>query len=461
MFSRVRIVREQGGFALPTVMLMSIAAFSVASVALLSSMSSQGNTIHDQRSKSSFATAESGVSDAMLRYNLTAAPTACAPVGGSPDGNGWCPPVTISPAVNGGSVQYWVHPPSLTPSRRCQGTSTAAACMEVVALGTLNGVTRRVDVTATTSSGTGLFADAAVKATDSISLDSNAEIHSGVATGGPMSLSSNAKQCGQVSVGVGQALTLSANAQYNTDVNCTQQATTYAQAPLTLPPVNQGDAPSNNNNSRFFGLDVAGGHRELACFNGVNADGTAGSCGPRELAIGGNGTTVTLGGSVYSLCKLTMTQNSKLYTATGAQVKIYFDSPEACGQPSGTTQMLLSSNTRISPPNIAPSSVALLFVGSTSRATSIQLNSNTQADALCQQNFVVYAPLTNINMNSNSQYCGALAAKTLHLDQHAVVTTGSGTSSFTLPGTAAYYTLDPAGFVECSAATASPPNAGC
>jgi hypothetical protein len=64
-------------------------------------------------------------------------------------------------------------------------------------------------------------------------------------------------------------------------------------------------------------------------------------------------------------------------------------------------------------------------------------------------------------MNSNSQYCGAIAAKTLHLDSRAVVTTGSGTGSFTLPNTAAYYTLDPAGFVECSAASASPPNTGC
>jgi len=66
-----------------------------------------------------------------------------------------------------------------------------------------------------------------------------------------------------------------------------------------------------------------------------------------------------------------------------------------------------------------------------------------------------------MNLNSNSSYCGALAAKSLHLDSNAVVTTGSGTSGFTLPNTAAYYSLDPTGFVECSAASASPPNTGC
>jgi hypothetical protein len=460
MLWRARIGREESGFALPTVMLMGVAAFSIASVALLSSMSSQGNTIHDQRSKSSFATAESGVSDAMLRYNMTEALTPCAAVViGSPDVNGWCPPVTISPAVNGGSVQYWVHPPSNTsPSRRCQNRTT---CMEIVALGTLNGVTRRVDVTASYSSGAPVFADAGVKAVESITLDQNAEIHSGAATNGFMTLSSNAKQCGPVSVGVGETLTESDNVQYTTDVNCTQPTSTYAQAPLSLPPVNQGDAPSNNDNSRLFSLDAVSGSKSDACFNGVNANGTAGSCGARELAIGGTGTAVTLGGSVYSLCKLTMTSNSKLYTATGAQVTIYFDSPEACGQPSGTTQMALSSNTRISTPNIAPSSVALLFVGSTSLATVIQLNSNTDGNALCQQNFVVYAPLTTINLNSKSQYCGALAGEAVHLNSNAIVTSGTGIGNFTLPGTAPYYTVDSAGFVECGAASASPPNAGC
>ena len=205
---------------------------------------------------------------------------------------------------------------------------------------------------------------------------------------------------------------------------------------------------------------MVSGNKADACWNGIKADGTAGTCGARELNVKNN-SAVTLGGSIYSLCKLTMSSNSKLYITAGAQVTIYFDSPEACGQSSGTAQMVLSSNTRISTPNIAPSSVALLFVGSASLATAIQLNSNTDANALCQQNFVVYAPLTDITMNSNSDYCGALAAKTLHLDSNAEILTGSGTGSFTLPNTAAYFTVDPNGYVECSAAAATPPNQGC
>jgi hypothetical protein len=255
-------------------------------------------------------------------------------------------------------------------------------------------------------------------------------------------------------------MTLNGNAHYNSDLACTQSASSYGHAPLSLPPVNQGDAPSNNNNSRFFALDVVSGQKSDACFNGRNSDGTVGSCGPRELTVGGN-SSLTLGGSVYSLCKLTLTSNSKLYTATGAQVKVYFDSPEACGYPANTVQMSLSSNTRISTPNIAPSSVAFLFVGSPTLATRIQLNSNTDSNALCQQNFVVYAPLTSMDMNSNSQYCGALGAKSLHLDSNANITTGSGTSSFVLDNQPPYYVVDPNGFVQCASASASPPNTGC
>jgi hypothetical protein len=63
-------------------------------------------------------------------------------------------------------------------------------------------------------------------------------------------------------------------------------------------------------------------------------------------------------------------------------------------------------------------------------------------------------------MNSNSTYCGALAAKKLHLDSNADIRTDALSQGFTIPPTAAHYTFDR--FVECTATTtASSPNAGC
>jgi Tfp pilus assembly protein PilX len=448
----------ESGFALPIVILAMVAATGFATAMAFLAISTLHGSTRDRSSKSAFSVAESGVADAMLRFNMTAAPTPCAPVTGSgPDANGWCGPVDIADAPTGGTVRYWVHPRGVSPSRRC---ASSTACMEIVSIGALGGTSRRIDATASSASGQPLFADAGVKTQDGIQMDSNASIHSGVATNGSMTLSANASQCGPVTVGPGRSLTLTSNAGQYADVNCTQPTTVTAQAPLSLPPVNQADAPSRNDNGRFFALDPVSGNKGDVCFNGRNADGTSGSCGARELSISHN-SALTIGGSVYSLCKLTMSSNSKLYTASGAQVKIYFDSPEACGLPSGSAQLQLDSNTRITTSSTAASSIALLFVGSATLRTRIQANSNTDANALCQQNFVVYAPLTDITLNSNSTYCGALGGKSLTMNSNAEIFAGTGVGGFVLPNTSAYFTFDPAGFVECAAAAATPPNTGC
>jgi hypothetical protein len=261
-------------------------------------------------------------------------------------------------------------------------------------------------------------------------------------------------------VGVGKQFTLISNAGYFSDPSCTQPYSTVNQQPLVLPPVNQGDVVTNNDNGRFFTQDVISGNKSKACWNGKNGNGdNDSSCSARHLDIQSN-TSVTLGGSKYSFCKLTMSSNTSLLVASGHTVSIYFDSPEACGYSSGVVQLDMASNTRITTNDGQPAQVQLLFVGSTSTQTKILLSSNTDINASCVQNFVVYAPLTDVEMNSNSTYCGALAAKKLHLDSNADIRTDALSQGFTIPPTAAHYTFDR--FVECTATTtASSPNAGC
>ena len=60
-----------GGFTLPTVMLMVFASFAVASVAVLSSLTAQHGTVRDFDTKDALAGAEAGAHEAMLRYNAT------------------------------------------------------------------------------------------------------------------------------------------------------------------------------------------------------------------------------------------------------------------------------------------------------------------------------------------------------------------------------------------------------
>jgi len=449
---------SEGGFAIPTVMLMTVAALGMASVAVMTSVQGQSGTVRDQGTKAALAAAESGVSQALLHYNRGVPPCAAA------EGE-WCGPVA-GMSVNGGQVAYWTR---ITSGEECE-VSNEVECVEIVSQGSVDGVTRRVDVMASTlqtedSTGGGPFATASVLSKEDMVLDSNAAIHTGTASNGAIQLKSNAKLCGPASVGVAKEITKDANAQYNADALCTSPASSYGQKELTLPPVNQGDAATNNDNGRFFLKDGATSQSKVdACWNGLTpAAKSSKLCKGRELYIDGN-TSVTLGGAVYSFCKLTMRSNSNLFIAPNANVTIYFDSPEACGYSSGVTQLEMASNTRITSATGDAVSVAMLFVGSETRNTNILLNSNTSVNGPCDQNFVIYAPLTDVRLNSNARFCGAIAGKTVHMDSNAEVWSASGSEEFNLPGVEIPPTPDhfvPYRFVECGSAAATSPDDGC
>jgi hypothetical protein len=122
-------------------------------------------------------------------------------------------------------------------------------------------------------------------------------------------------------------------------------------------------------------------------------------------------------------------------------------------------QLEMDSNSRITPTGGNSANIQLLFVGSEDRQTQVHMSSNTYIPASCEQNFVLYAPLSDVTLNSNSTYCGGLAGKTLHLDSNARVWTPPLGIDFELPATAPHYEVER--FVECSAAPQTPPDAGC
>jgi hypothetical protein len=168
---------------------------------------------------------------------------------------------------------------------------------------------------------------------------------------------------------------------------------------------------------------------------------------------------VTLGGSIYSFCRLDLSSNTSVYIAPGSTVRIYFDSPEACGLAPGTEQLNLSSNSRITSATGGSTNVAMLFVGSQTVASTVHLASNTQVAGACEQNFVVYAPRSNVIINSNSRYCGAIAGKTIAVSANSSIYMDGAANNFTIPATNAHYTVDR--FVECTGGAATPPDSGC
>lgn len=464
-------LRGERGFALPTTMLMLIAAFAIVSVGVVSAINTQRGSVRDQSTKSAVQLAETGVNQALLHFNrIPPSPTnACSPVSGTLPSGGWCPAMTGSDP-GGGTYSYQVRICDVTGS--CPPASGKPPySLEVVGTGTRGGAVRRVEVRAHSVSGQPVFGDYQVKAGEGITLDSNSRIHAGTATNGDIVLSSNAKQCGQASVGPGHQLQQAGDNSYFTDPQCTAPNTTVLEDEIFLPRPNQGDVgpPTNNNsNTNFFAVDTASGNKAAACWSGWKANGASGSCGTRELELGNN-SAVTLNGTRYSFCKLTMSSNSALYVAADQQTVIYFDSPEACGYSDGVVQIEMASNTRITS-NAGAGGVAnpvqLIFMGSDQQPseegflhTTLHLSSNTDINAACEQNFVVYAPRSDIVLNSNSTYCGALAGKTIHLDSNADVRTNGASQGFIIPYTSPHYEMDR--FLECSATTVSPPNSEC
>ncbi len=468
----IGILRGEDGFALPTVFFIMIAALAVVTVGVMSTINTERGTVRDQQTKAAVQLAQAGVDEAVLQYNrLTPSPAnRCSPVTSSlPDANGWCR--VPAQQLNGGTFSYYVQVPAVDGLGKFVAGPDGNITLRVVGVGTMGTTTRRVLVDVKSLGSQPFPDDYVVKSAGNITLNGNAEIHAGTATNGGVSIASNAKVCGPVSVGVGQ--TVSGSGSLYNDTACTQQSTSYNQQSLNLQPL--GAVPSTSNDDFLFSKDlVSAGNKSKACFDGHDGNGAPSTaCFNRRLDLQQN-TSVTLTGSVYVLCKLTMSSNTSLVVPSDKAVEIWFDSPEHCADtrdpsclPNSTApcvQLDMSSNSRITSNSTNPSDVRLLFVGSATRPSTVNLASNTDANAACQQNMILYAPLSDVfikggNTNSGSTYCGALAGRTVSLDSNVVLT--AGRHDLTLQSTYPYY--QPTQFVECPAAPASAPNfdSGC
>ena len=478
---RARQARDDGGFAVPVVLMLMLAAFAIVTVGVTSSINAQRGSTRDQSSKSALATAEAGVSQALMAYNGDFTPSATSPclmpVSNPPgtvqprtaQGDGWCAPAVGS--VSSGSYSYQVCPRWSDELGQCL-TSGAPGPINIVSTGTYNEVTRRVEVIST-SSASPPFHNAGVISQNDLALDCNAEVHSESQAGGSLFLGASGsgctspKLCGLNTVGPSGNAT--GHGLYTLDPLCAgpaQSLSSIGHQPVSLPPVNQGLAATQNSNCRIEGA-ITG---VSACPDGSQdlitgkADNVSWDPATRSLSINGQKTALTLGGSVYSFCRLTMSQNSTIYAQANTTVNVFFDDPTHCNpqlpaydpdDQAGTAQMYLQSNTAI---KAGAGSLALWFVGSPTTRTGIVMSSNSDINAACVQNFILYAPLSDVELRSNSTYCGAIAGYSIHLNQNARFYQSDATQGVSLPGPPVY---TPSRFVDCSAAPASPPNAGC
>jgi hypothetical protein len=447
--------RSERGMALPAAMFATIASLGMAGAAVMSSVNVQHGSHRDGDSKSAIAAADAGANIALLRLNRYATAfstsTPCLGVSGgtlvlsAATTDGWCPPVSGS--VGDSTYVY-------------RATPVTATTMSVVATGTSDSVSRRIAVTYdTTTIGDALGKEGLI-GVDDLHLDENADARVGIGTNGNVTVDNNANVCGNIRKGVGK--------EHDTDGSTQCTGYTLTEGNVTLPPVSSfmpTDILENNSNYRLATCTkIVGETREPT---GCQEDSYTGKWKSTEpwnpstrsiyMSGVGGGTTLTLGGGDYFICRLYIKNNSHLVMKEGAQVRIFFDTPEKCGIKAGEKQIDVSNNSDVTAtgyqPEIGKFDMPGFYVmGSESIPTTIEFSPNGGANE-----FILYAPNSNIVIKNNATYTGVIAGKTVHFEK-ATLKQDAG---FKPPEIGGATIFERQSYVECTGTTATPPNAGC
>ena len=457
--------RSESGIALPVAMLVTVIGLGLATVPIMASINTQGGDQRDQANDAAFTAADSGATMAISRQSEMAASLSaakpCVKVNGAKleavaaEASGWCAPISTA-AVGQGSYTYRVKPVY----------TSAGATMTVISTGTASagnrGATRRLAVTASAKSATPfVFGTEAVVGIDSVTM-TNGTINGDVGSNGNIEWpkgDAHISGCTQARVGNPSG---AFNKQSWQVYPCAR-----VQENRTYPNV---VVPATNSNARMF---TAGGDT-YTYSNGALAGCGAASwqaswCPTTKVMYLTSDARVTLSGTEpYVLCQLTLDNDAHVIMAADSKIQIIFESPEACGLPSGTTQFSLKNGASLISPSYNPgagnySAPGLYFVGSSSRSTKIYMDGGTSGN-----NMIIYAPRTAIEIKAGASFGGAILGKTIYMDGGTRVKpegTGAFNPDENLPveGGGGSSTFARAAYVECSATSpvASEPSSGC
>ncbi len=412
----VRAWNDERGVALPIALMMMVLVSGLAVVSARAATSAQHQTLRDGNAKRAIQGAAAGVEAATYQLNLLQpATTQCvirtaagllslSAVGA----DGWCPSQTED-LGDGATYTFRV---SSAVATVANGQNLLQR--RVLATGSKNGFKRRVLVTTAASVQAPLFAaNYAAVSLDSIDFGNNTEVLGGVGSNGNITLRNSSSVCGAATPGVGKTLSLNNSASV-----CTGYTTSPATVPFALPPVDQQDAPTVNDNARICAVGPASD----PCTGNVTWNATT-----RTLELD-NTATLTLAGDTYSFCRIQLRNSSRLLIATlPGPLRIYIDSPENCGNRPGSGSVSLQQDTDVTNLNADPIKLQLYAAGSANRSTSIQFANHTSADTV----MAVYAPSSTVSLENNIHIVGAVAAKKVTMQNYTSITYDSRVEDIT------------------------------
>jgi hypothetical protein len=427
--------RDERGLAVPTALMALVAGFALASVAVMSSVDVQVGMNRDHSSKEAIAAADAGANIALLRLNRFLPSLAAHPCIGpsgeyqTPSG-GWCPSTAAEP-VGGASYSYRI------------SAFTAGNPVNVVSVGSSGTVSRRVNVSLNSVNGKNVFADEKLIGQDGITLNGNFKIETDVGTNGNIVQSGGSGTiCGNDRHGIGKEAPTPSCGGVKTEENL--------ELPAITPPANIATENSNCMLAQYCPSGPYAG--KVDTYSKKIDKNSPWESAPRVINVSSQA-TLTMNGNDYFVCQLNIGAG-KLYMSVGAHVRIFVDTPEHCGLPSGATQVTIGANANIesSPFNESQGlfEVPQIYVLGNGK---VKLGGGSGTN-----NLILYAPLSEIEMEGNATWIGMIAGRTLSLSGNPVVKSNSNIKEPQIPLNSYFQRSR---YVECTGASGSPPNANC
>jgi hypothetical protein len=425
--------RNERGIAVPTALMALVASFALASVAVMSTVDVQQGTKRDHDSKEAIAAADAGANIAMLRLNrylpsLSTAHPCIGPAGEyqTPSG-GWCPS-TASERV--GDAYYAYRISSFVENGE----------INVVSVGSSGTVSRRVNVNLKAASPKNIFAKERLIGQDGIEIiGTKTRIETDFGTNGSVTVSGSPTLCGNERIGVGHTGPVP---------SCGKQKSEGNQ---NLPPISvPTDIATNNDNCRL----------ERNCSNSLNVDSYSKSFtnkNPwwkegRKVDVASQA-QLTMRGLTYFVCQLEI--QGALYMPALTSVSIFVDTPEHCGLKPGDTQVVIGAQARVESDSYNPSqgfyevpNIYVLGEG------SVKMEGAPESS----NELMIYAPYSEITIGGNASWMGMLAGKRIKINGNPVITSDP---KLKLPSTTVATLFARTRYVECTGASATPPNANC
>lgn len=455
----LRRLRDEDGIALPVAMLTLMLIGTLSAMLAFSSIQSSATSVQAGNQGAALQAADAGLQAAIYRLDQQpAVPSAdCFTTTGVTPTGGVCPAQTES-AGNGGSFSYWVSP-ALTQGDSCTGYYVQAPNGQTVtqrcitALGTINGVKRRVQERVAgyqTSGGgsgggssfpiVGLLALGPVTATGSFALNG------ALGANGNISLPTGASVSGPI--GYKNGTTVSPSSLCGP---CYQVPGFWVPSASSYPaPYQQSQLPlpsQNGNNNAAIGWPI-GAYNPVTRV--VSASGSVGSAS----------SPLTIPSGTYNFCELDLTQASYLQVAPGSRVTIFIDSPSRSGSgcTPGTGNVNVSGPLFLSTPPGDPTAFQIFAYGNPGGSpTTINFNDSlNQGPPSATLAGLIWAPDSAFTTSNAFTFAGAMVVRSF-TSSNAISFTGQTGSATTNSGP--FY---PSAWHECPATpSGSDPGSGC